>query len=127
MPQNSSRVYILQISMHPFLCKKTSAGWVDGWIGGWMKLKAGLRIAYSNKKYQMIQNKSNIIMLFKKHSLFFINALLFENQHSECCCMTQHIIEYFETFEIDNTEQKKIKKQQTSSVSLFCFKLLLLS
>ena len=107
MPQNS-RECILQISMHPFLCKKTGAGWVDGWIGGWMKLKAGLRIAYSNKKYQMIQNKSNIIMLFKKHSLFFINALLFENQHSECCFMIQQIIEYFETFEIDNTEQNKI-------------------
>ena len=30
--------------------------------------------------------------------------------------MIKQIIEYFETFEIDNTEQNKIKKQQTSSL-----------
>ena len=28
-------------------------GWMDGWIGGWMEAKAGLRIAYSNKKFDM--------------------------------------------------------------------------
>ena len=26
-------------------------GWMDGWMDGWMEAKAGLRIAYSNKKY----------------------------------------------------------------------------
>ena len=25
-------------------------GWMDGWMGGWVDVKAGLRIAYSNKK-----------------------------------------------------------------------------
>ena len=25
-------------------------GWVEGWKDGWMEGKAGLRIAYSNKK-----------------------------------------------------------------------------
>jgi hypothetical protein len=25
-------------------------GWVGGWVGGWVAGKAGLRIAYSNKK-----------------------------------------------------------------------------
>ena len=28
------------------------AGWVGGWVGGWMGGKAGLRIAYSNQKFE---------------------------------------------------------------------------
>ena len=27
-------------------------GWKEGWMDGWMEAKAGLRIAYSNKKIQ---------------------------------------------------------------------------
>ena len=27
-------------------------GWVDGCVGGWMEVKAGLRIAYSNQKFE---------------------------------------------------------------------------
>ena len=34
-------------------------GWVAGWMDGWMEAKAGLRIAYSNKKiYRKIKNKA---------------------------------------------------------------------
>ena len=32
-------------------------GWVDGWMGGWMGVKAGLRIAYSNQKFDQVRNK----------------------------------------------------------------------
>ena len=48
------------LAMAPFSHKKSMAldgwmdgwmgGWVDGWMDGWMDGKAGLRIAYSNKK-----------------------------------------------------------------------------
>ena len=31
-------------------------GWMDGWMGGWMDGKAGLRIAYSNQKLNLISN-----------------------------------------------------------------------
>ena len=31
--------------------KKSGAGWVDGWMDGSMNFRAGLRIAYSNQKY----------------------------------------------------------------------------
>ena len=30
--------------------------WMDGWMGGWMEGKAGLRIAYSNKKQALKNN-----------------------------------------------------------------------
>ena len=26
-------------------------GWVDGWVGGWVEAFAGLRIDYSNQKF----------------------------------------------------------------------------
>jgi hypothetical protein len=31
---------------------------MDGWVGGWMGGKAGLRIAYSNQKYLLFNNKT---------------------------------------------------------------------
>ena len=30
-------------------------GWMDGWVGGWVGGKAGLRIAYSNKKQDWLK------------------------------------------------------------------------
>jgi hypothetical protein len=35
---------------------KNLAGWVGGWVGGWLAGKAGLRIAYSNKKLLILYN-----------------------------------------------------------------------
>ena len=32
-------------------------GWVGGWMGGWREVKAGLRIAYSNQKKNLIKGK----------------------------------------------------------------------
>ena len=36
------------LAVAPFSCKKNGIGW----MGGWMDVRAGLRIAYSNKKRQ---------------------------------------------------------------------------
>ena len=37
------------------LSRKKLAGWMDGnWMGGWMGGKAGVRIAYSNKKVSLL-------------------------------------------------------------------------
>ena len=43
-------------------------GWMDGWMGGWVDGKAGLRIAYSNQKYDFY-NYFHIIptSLLKQH------------------------------------------------------------
>ena len=30
-------------------------GWVGGWMGGWVEVKAVLRIAYSNQKYNWFE------------------------------------------------------------------------
>ena len=30
-------------------------GWVDGWMGGWLDGRAGLRIAYSNQIYDLLE------------------------------------------------------------------------
>ena len=38
---------------------------MDGWMGGWMDVKAGLRIAYSNQKYEEKEN------LLKQHCVTF--------------------------------------------------------
>ena len=44
-----------RITLQILSCKKLAGGklggWMDGWMGGWVDGKAGLRIAYSNKKY----------------------------------------------------------------------------
>ena len=41
-----------------FSLAKKLGHWVDGWVGGrkdgWMDGEAGLRIAYSNKKFEKI-------------------------------------------------------------------------
>ena len=44
--------------------KKSSPGWMDGWVDGWqdgwVEAKAGLKIAYSNKKFNQ-----NLIFLIR--------------------------------------------------------------
>ena len=48
------RIYAANKHLLMFCAKKSGAGGVDGWMGGWvegwMDGRAGLRIAYSNKK-----------------------------------------------------------------------------
>ena len=49
------------------ILKTLDGGWMegrmDGWMDGWKEAKAGLRIAYSNQKYQMKTMKSKITTL----------------------------------------------------------------
>ena len=33
-------------------------GWMDGWVDGWVDGRAGLRIAYSNQKFILEQDKN---------------------------------------------------------------------
>ena len=37
-------------------------GWMEGWMDGWKEAKAGLRIAYSNKKTGIIHHIKNLIV-----------------------------------------------------------------
>jgi hypothetical protein len=42
-------------------------GWMDGWMDGWMEVKAVLKSAYSNQKFQLIyfENLVGVNKLFK--------------------------------------------------------------
>jgi hypothetical protein len=42
---------------------------LDGWVGGWVAGKAGLRIAYSNKKYQATQLTVCILLVSKSNEI----------------------------------------------------------
>jgi hypothetical protein len=43
-------------------------GWVGGWVGGWIEVKAVLRIAYSNEKFEVVLKveKCTYFLLAKK-------------------------------------------------------------
>jgi hypothetical protein len=46
-------------------------GWMDGWMDGWIEVKAVLRIAYSNQKWNC---RSLMLIVLINHSL--LNNLL---------------------------------------------------
>ena len=48
-------------------------GWVDGWMDGWMDVKAVLRIAYSNKKFE-----------YMGLALFYLKQDRFETCFKDC-------------------------------------------